>query len=146
MFDITTHNLLFFQKKNQNQFKYALTFKQADRGLSEISLDDAFKSQTITIQHINDVEDDIQEKQDLIRMLDEAIIALEDVINSSESRSKDRKQEDKRQLLKMIKMDFMKQQRYLLTAVHKVFPKNETEAYRVMNVRKLKKNRRRWKG
>lgn len=122
--------LIFLQKRLENSFKYALTFKQAPLP-SKGSPKSPLSTQNIAQNHIEAVTRDVRNKRELIRLLDEAIAAFESVINRASHEQPSYKQN----LLKLVKKDFMKQQSYFVTAVQKYFPNNERDAHLLLNVR-----------
>lgn len=125
------------QRELQNAFKHALTFKQApldNKSSPKKVISEALKAQDIPKETINNATKELTEKEKLIGMLDEAISALEFVI-AHVSRPVNEQNSEKQTLLHLVKKDFMKQQKYLMTAVQNYFPKNEKEAHLVLNVR-----------
>lgn len=117
-------------------FKQEPAKKSASKLSPEEVLTEAFKAQNITEEHINDVTKDIHDKQTLIKKLDEATSALETAI-SRMSRPKEEIDKEKEHVLKLVKKDFIKQQKFFMAAMQKVFPNQQKEAELVLNVSKF---------
>ncbi|XP_063698520.1 uncharacterized protein LOC134829399 [Culicoides brevitarsis] len=130
-------NIEQIQKKRnfENTLKYAITRKSLSPPIktsSKESLTRSFKSQIIQKEHIESIKKENSEKQALIKRMDEAIEALEKVIEKEE-RPENEKEVEQKVLLTLVQKDFIKQQRFLVTAVTKLFKGHEKEANFILN-------------